>query len=266
MQRIKIKIKLGPFLKKRGLEIAPLCAAVIVWQIIADFAVKNPFILPSFYSVVLSLFKLWRIIPLDIFMSLLHFGIGLALAICVAVPIGACMGWFRRVDRAVDPIIEVIRPIPPIAWIPFAIIWCHLTHQAAGFVVFIGAVFPILINTYAGFRGVEKILVEAAQVLGCSKNRDLIKSVAFPSSLPSIATGIRIGMGVGWMCVVAAEMFGVSRYGLGFRLFQRFYFLHQTDNLLLYMIILGLIALILDRAFRYFVEERLFRWRAGIVV
>jgi NitT/TauT family transport system permease protein len=107
--------------------------------------------------------------------------------------------------------------------------------------------------------------VEAAKVLGCTKDRDLIKSVAFPSSLPSIATGIRVGMGIGWMCVVAAEMFGVSKNGLGFRLYQRFYYAHQMDNLLLYMIILGLIGLFLDRIFRYFVEKKLFRWRKGIV-
>lgn len=98
------------------------------------------------------------------------------------------------------------------------------------------------------------------------QNRDLVKSVAFPSALPSIATGTRIGMGVGWMCVVAAEMFGVSKYGLGFRLYQRFYYAHQMDNLLLYMPILGLIALLLDRAFRYFVEEKLLKWRVGMVV
>ena len=93
----------------------------------------------------------------------------------------------------------------------------------------------------------------------------MIKSVAFPFSLPYIATGIRIGMGVGWMCVVAAEMFGVSKSGLGFRLFQVFWPLHMMDKLVAYMIILGLVALFLDRVFRYFVEERLFKWKKGIV-
>jgi NitT/TauT family transport system permease protein len=257
--------RLVRFLKGRRLEMVSLCIAAIVWQIAADFVVKDPILLPSFYDVLLSFFELWRIIPLDILISLLHFGIGLAIAACVGIPIGIAMGWFRRADRAADPIVEILRPIPPLAWIPFAIVWFGLTHYSAGFIVFIGALFPILINTYAGFRDVPKTLVEAAKVLGCTKDRDLIKSVAFPSSLPSIATGIRVGMGIGWMCVVAAEMFGVSKNGLGFRLYQRFYYAHQMDNLLLYMIILGLIGLFLDRIFRYFVEKKLFRWRKGIV-
>lgn len=257
--------RLTLFFRKRGLEIISLLVAVIVWQIIADFVVKDPFFLPSFYAVLLSFFELWRIIPLDTLISLLHFGIGLAAAICVAIPIGALMGWFRAADRIADPIVEIIRPIPPIAWIAFAIVWFGLTHHSAGFVVFIGAIFPILINTYAGFRDVPKMLVEAAKVLGCTKSRDLVRSVAFPYALPFIATGTRIGMGVGWMCVVAAEMFGVSKNGLGFRLYQRFYYAHQMDNLLLYMIILGLVALLLDRLFRHFVEDKLFKWKKGMV-
>lgn len=88
---------------------------------------------------------------------------------CVGIPIGIVMGWFRMADRTIDPLIEIILPIPPIAWIAFAIVWFGLTHHSAGFVVFIGAVFPILLNTYAGFRNVSKTLVEAAKVLGCTK-------------------------------------------------------------------------------------------------
>jgi len=254
------------FFKTRGLEIVSVCVAVLIWQVAADFVVRNPFFLPSFASVLVSLYNLWTTMVIDVSVSLLHFAIGLAAGMAVGIPLGAITGWFRTADRAADPIIEVIRPIPPIAWIPFAIVWFHLTHQAAGFVVFIGVLFPILINTYDGFRGTAKILVEAAKVLGCTRSRDLLRRVAFPYALPSTATGIRVGMGVGWMSVVAAEMFGVSKAGLGFRLFQEFYFLHQMDNLLLYMMVIGLTALLLDRLFRHFVEKRLFRWRAGVVV
>ena len=254
------------FLKGRGaIEVISLCVAVIIWEIVADFIIKDAIKLPSPYAVFLAFCELWEIIPWDIYISLLHFGIGLGAGAAVGITIGMLMGWFRIADRAMDPIVEILRPIPPLAWVPFAILWGGLTHFAAGFVVFIGALFPILLNTYVGFRGVDKTYIDAAKVLGCKEERRLIKSVAIPYSLPYIATGIRIGMGVGWMCVVAAEMFGVSKNGLGYRLFQIFWPLHMIDKLVVYMIILGLIALLLDRLFRHFVEDRLFKWRKGIV-
>lgn len=255
------------FLKGRVLEIASLCVAIIIWEFVADFIVKDRFLLPSFSTVVSAFSELLSSGMLlgDILTSLFHLAMGLAIAACVGITIGAVTGWFRIADRIADPIIEILRPIPPLAWIPFALIWLHLTHYTAGFIVFIGAVFPIMINTYAGFRNVPKVLVESARVLGCTKDHDLIKAVAFPSALPFITTGIRIGTGVGWMCVVAAEYFGVSTSGLGYRMWQKFYFFHQMDNLLVYMIILGLLALVIDRFFRFLTEKRLFKWHKETV-
>ncbi len=110
-----------------------------------------------------------------------------------------------------------------------------------------------------------KVLVETGKVLGCIGNRKLIRYVAIPYALPSIATGTRVGMGVAWMCVVAAEMFGVSNYGLGLRLFTDFFPMHQMDYVVAYMLILGLLALCIDRLFRHFVEDKLFKWKRGIV-
>jgi len=102
-------------------------------------------------------------------------------------------------------------------------------------------------------------------VLGCTKSRDLIRYVAFPSALPSIAAGIRIAMGIAWMCIVAAEMFGAStRSGLGYRMWDS-YSLHRMDMVLLYMIVLGLLGLLIDRSFRYVVQEKLLRWQAGLM-
>lgn len=255
------------FLKDRILEIISLCIVIIAWEFVADFVVRNQFLLPSFSAVVLAFSDLVSsgILLWDILTSLFHLAIGLIIATCIGIPIGALTGWYRIADRIADPIIEILRPIPPLAWIPFALIWLHLTHYAAGFIVFIGAIFPILVNTYAGFRNVPRVLVESAKVLGCTKDHDLIKAVAFPSALPFITTGIRIGTGVGWMCVVAAEYFGVSTSGLGYRIWQKFYFLHQMDNLLVYMIILGLLALLIDRSFRFLTEKKLLRWHREIV-
>ncbi len=189
----------------------------------------------------------------------------MGVAIAVGIPLGIMMGWFKTIDKAVDPIIEMIRPIPPLAWIPFAILWFGLTQYAAGFVIFVGAVFPILVNTYTGFRNTPRVLVESGKVLGCIKNRDLIFRIALPAALPAIATGVRVGMGVGWMCVVAAEMFGVSTYGIGWKIWH-WNDLHHMDMVLTYMLVLGFIALVIDRLFRYIVQEWWLKWQTGVVV
>ncbi len=252
-------------IKEKGLWLAPLLTVLILWELAARYVIKNPAMLPRFSEVIFSFYMLREDIILDILVSLLHFGIGLTLAFSVALPLAIGMGWFRNVFKALDPIVEILRPIPPLAWIPIAMVWFHLTHYAAGFIIFLGAFFPILIASYTGFRDVPKVLVETGKVLGCIGDRNLIKYVAFPYALPSVATGTRVGMGVGWMCVVAAEMFGVSENGLGYRLFNEFYWLHQMDYVVAYMLILGLVALCLDRLFRHFVEDKLFKWKKGIV-
>lgn len=251
--------------KEKGLWLVPLIIVLLLWEFIAGYVIRDPLMLPRFSAVIFSIYILREVLIPDILVSLLHFSIGMALAFSAALPLAIGMGWFRNVFKAIDPIIEILRPIPPLAWIPVAILWIGLTHSAAGFIIFIGAFFPILIDSYTGFRDVPKVLVETGKVLGCIGDKKLIKYVAFPYAFPSIATGTRVGMGVGWMCVVAAEMFGVSKYGLGYRLFQKFYFLHQMDYVVAYMLILGLLALCLDRLFRYFVEDRLFKWKKGIV-
>ena len=237
---------------------------IILWQLLA-MVIDNPLKLPSFLQVVEAMIRQWpTILWVDLPVSLIHFALGMGAGLLLALPIGMSMGWSRVAERIFDPIVELIRPIPPLAWIPFAIIWFGLTPQAAGFIVFVGAVFPILINSYLGFRSVPKVYVESAMVLGCTKNLDLVRYVAFPSALPSIAAGIRIAMGIAWMCIVAAEMFGAStRSGLGYRLWD-YYSLHMMDLVFLYMIVLGLLGLLIDRSFRYVVQEKLLRWQEGL--
>lgn len=203
------------------------------------------------------------IISEDLPVSSLHFSIGLGAGLLVALPLGMIMGWFKVADSIMDPIVELLRPIPPLAWIPFAIIWFGITNSAAGFIIFIGAVFPILINTYAGFKGLPRVYVESAKVLGATRDIDLIRYVALPQALPSIAAGIRIAMGIAWMCLVAAEMFGVSKNGLGFKIWDS-YGHYRMDEVFMYMIVLGLLGLAIDRTFRYVVEERMLKWRAGL--
>ncbi|MBN2110741.1 MAG: ABC transporter permease [Methanosarcinaceae archaeon] len=271
-------------LKGKGVEILSIVSALIIWQLIAVYVVQNKFFLPSFTDVSLAFYSVvsrqmdfpvdilsftrqiqMPVLIVDLLYSLMHFFIGMIGAFLIGMPMGMLMGWFRSVERVFDPLIEVVRPIPPLAWIPFAIIWIGLNPFGAGFLIFIGALFPIIINTFTGFKNIPRIYVEAAKVLGCNKDRELIRHVALPSALPSIAAGIRIAMGVGWMCLVAAEMFGVSKNGLGYKIWHHYY-LHNMDFVLVYMLVLGFLGLLIDRLLRLYVEGRLLKWRTGMVI
>ncbi len=257
---------LGKKLSDRWLGVLAILLILLFWQATASLVVKNPFILPSPVDVATAFLALVGngTILRDIGVSLIHFGIGLGTALVIGIPIGIAMGWFRGIDSFLDPVIEIIRPIPPLAWIPFAIVWFGLTNASAGFVIFIGAVFPILINTYSGFRGIPRVFVEAGKMLGCTSDGALIRYIAFPSALPQIAAGIRIASGVGWMCLVAAELFGVSKYGLGQKLWF-YYNLHQMDSVVVYMLLLGMIGLLFDWLFRFYIDRHFLRWRTGEV-
>ena len=260
-----IKRNVTSYLK--GIEALSIIVTVVIWQFTADVIVKSKLHLPSFTDVLFSFLNRIEsgVIFTDLFISLLHFSIGITAAFIIGTPIGIIMGWFKTANRVSDPLIEIIRPIPPLAWIPFAIVWFGLTHQSAGFVIFMGAVFPIIINTYTGIKNVQRVHVETAKVLGCMRDRDLIRYVALPSALPSIAAGERIGMGVGWMCLVAAEMFGVSRNGLGYKIWWH-YHLHQMDFVLVYMLMLGFLGLFIDKIFRSYLDRYFLQWRTGVVV
>jgi NitT/TauT family transport system permease protein len=250
-------------ISNKGIEALSILGLILFWQLMAGI-VGDTLLLPSFLQVMAALRNSWYVILTeDLPISLLHFLLGVFSGILVALPVGMGMGWSRAADRVFDPIVEIVRPIPPLAWIPFAIVWFGLTNESAGFIVFVGAVFPILINTYVGFRNIPRVYVESAKVLGATKDLDQIRYVAFPFALPSIAGGMRIAMGIAWMCLVAAEMFGVSTSGLGYKIWS-YYYLHKMDYVLMYMIILGMLGLFIDRSFRYVVEERLLRWQVGL--
>ncbi|SFM41738.1 ABC transporter permease [Methanolobus profundi] len=267
-------------LSGKSVEIVSICSAIILWQLIAVYVVQNKFYLPSFTDVTFAFVDILSrdakldllgldyqlpVLLVDLIYSLMHFWIGMLSALAIGIPVGMIMGWFQTIDRIVDPLIEIIRPIPPLAWIPFAIIWIGLNPLAAGFLIFIGAVFPIIINTFTGFKNVSRVYVEAAKVLGCNTDRELIRYVALPYALPSIAAGIRIAMGVGWMCLVAAEMFGVSRNGLGYKIWHHYY-LHNMEFVLVYMLLLGFLGLFIDRVLRYYIDGKLLKWRKGVVI
>jgi len=174
---------------------------------------------------------------------------GFFLGCLVGVPTGLLMGRFRYFEDSASTLIELIRPIPPIAWV--YIIYVVLVNDTPVFIVFIGSVFPVILSTMNGVKGIDPVLIEAAETLGAGK-KEILYKVVFPATLPSIVTGMKIGLGIGWMTVVAAEMVGLSEpRGLGYFLWSNS-IIPRYDYIAAGMIMIGIIGYIMS-----FVLERI---------
>ncbi len=178
----------------------------------------------------------------------------------VAIPLGIAMGWWRLVYNQVQPIMEILRPIPPLAWIPLSILWFGLGDEQNEFIIFLGMFFPILVNTIVGVKNIEPNLVRAARSLGAPEYK-VLGRVVFKGALPQIITGVRIGLGVGWMALVAAELVGANS-GLGFLINDARSML-RTDVIVVGMLTIGLIGLLIDIAIRM-ISRRLLPWSLAL--
>jgi ABC-type nitrate/sulfonate/bicarbonate transport system permease component len=250
---------------ERLLRLSSPLIFLILWEIAARLLVTP--LLPSPTQVFLSLIEL---LPggkqvekfggdllLHSFESLKRVGGGFILASAIGIPLGITMGWSRKAEHLFDPLIQIFRPIPPIAWIPLAILLFGIGLRMAIFITFLGAFFPILINTIAGVDNVSKIFIEAAVSLGAKRSWEILKKVIFPAALPAMLTGLRVGLGVAWMCVIAAEMVA-AKSGLGYLIISARW-IHQIDVVVVGMMMIGLIGLAFDQSFRR-VERKLLRW------
>ena len=171
---------------------------------------------------------------------------GLILASVFAIPLGILMGWYKTLEDIATVVISVLRPIPPVAWIPFSILWFGIGMVPAIFIIFMGCVFPILVYTLDGVKRTDKVLIESAQTLGAS-DRQVLTRVVLPSVFPNIVSGLKVGVGIALMCTISAEMIGSSS-GLGYMILQatsRF----DPGTTVVGMIVIGLIGLILDYVF-----------------
>ena len=181
---------------------------------------------------------------------------GFALAALVAVPLGLLIGRNEKVRALLDPFLQLMRPIPVTAWLPLSMILFGLGPRSAFFLVFLGAFYPILLNTVFGVRSVEKRLFEAASMLGCSGTAQFFR-VVLPASLPSIFTGLRLGLGLAWFVIVVGEMTGVPQ-GLGAVIMDG-RTLSRTELVICGMIVIGIAGFISDRII-VAVMNRLLRW------
>lgn len=200
---------------------------------------------------------LWR----HIGSSLMRVAGGFALAVAVAVPVGLWMGRVDSVYRALNPLVQLMRPISPIAWIPLTILWFGVGDASPIFLIFLAAVFPLIVQSAAGVHAIERRYLAAAENFGVPR-MTLLRQVILPAALPDIVVGMRIGLGVAWLVVVAAEMIA-PRSGLGYLIIDSRNAGNRYDLVVAGMIVIGMIGLLLDGAMRQLERLQSVRWRYG---
>lgn len=185
--------------------------------------------------------------------------VGFCIAAVSGVFLGIIVGWWPRARDLLEPVIEILRPIPPLAWIPLAMLWFGLGFKPAVFLIWLGAFFPILLNTVLGIEGTPKNLIEVAKTLGANSWQILFK-VGVPSATPSIMAGLRIGIGIGWMCLVAAELTG-SNSGLGYMIMY-YYSTMEAAKTVAGMLMIGIVGYLAFMGLKK-LEDRMLFWRVS---
>jgi len=236
-----------------------IVALLVAWW--GAIVVTQSLIFPTPWGVVTGAIELlvngtlWR----HIGASLLRVGTGFALAVCVAVPLGLWMGWVRGAYNTLNPLFQMLRPISPIAWIPIAILWFGVGNASPIYLIFISSVFPMIVQTTVGVHTIDKRYLRAAENFGVSR-ATLFRQVVIPAVLPQVLVGMRIGLGVAWLVVVAAEMIAL-RSGLGYMIMDSRNAGNRYDLVIAGMIIIGVIGLSLDSTMRRLERIRWVRWR-----
>ncbi|HEX4022046.1 MAG TPA: ABC transporter permease [Acidobacteriaceae bacterium] len=197
----------------------------------------------------------------DIIDSLRRVAISFGAAALLGIPIGLTLGWYPAADQVVNPVMQILRPISPIAWIPVAIIFFGVGDKAAIFLIFLGAYFPIVVACVSGVSNVPSMYRRAGRNFGLSPAQILAK-VVFPAALPRILMGLRIALGIAWLVVVAAEMIAVDS-GLGYLVIDSRNSGKRYDLVVAAMLLIGVIGLILDLGFRQLEKIKSVRWGFG---
>jgi len=273
---------LKSLLIKTGVYLFVPFVFLVMWGFIAS-RLNNEVILPDVWQVGGLFMKptdnliAMGSLAINVAVSLVRVLSGYILAVCMAVPLGIVMDYYGTAFRLLNGFLAMFRPIPPLAWVPLVLAWfgvaslATLFHVEKGtaymylsnlkfsmiFIIFIGAFYPILTSSIHGVMSVRSTFLDSARVLGASE-WDMFRKILLPASLPSIVNGMRIGLGVAWMCLVSAEMLPGSLSGVGY-LITHAYTLARTDIVIAGMISIGAIGAVLDYFFRI-IENRKFIW------
>jgi NitT/TauT family transport system permease protein len=228
------------------------CVVAAVSLLAWDLAVRTTHndLFPGPWQVVLGIVELLRkgLLPKYVVASLFRVTWGFGLAVLIGVPFGLFLGWFRMAYQAFNPLIQVLRPISPIAWIPLAILWFGVSDASPVFLIFLASVFPITVSATAAVQNLQPVYLRAAKNFGLGRGQ-LFARVILPATLPQILTGVRIALGVAWLVVVAAEMIAVNS-GLGYLIIDARNAGKRYDLVVAGMLVIGLIGLVLDLLIR----------------
>jgi ABC-type nitrate/sulfonate/bicarbonate transport system permease component len=259
--------KYGEQAKTVGYNFISLIVVVILWTLFSWWQ-NSPFF-PSpreIWNAFLVLATQGDVEGISLFshiwVSLVRIFAGFGAACALGIPLGLIMGLYPRFYNRTRAIIEPVRFIPPIAWIPMAIVLL-VGFSRYAFLIWLGAFFPIFITTLLSVTRVNPIHVNVAKVFGAHRWY-IVRKIVLPSVLPDIATGMRVGLGIAWMCIVAAEMIGGEMVGIG-RLILKYAELLRMGEIIVGMLVIGIIGFIMNEIF-IVVERRLFRWRSQVSI
>src|SRR5580698_5105116 len=229
-----------------------------VWQFSVVWSHTKVF--PSPHDVVKGLISLARknVLWFDIVDSLRRVALGYGAAAILGIPLGLVLGWYPAANQVVNPALQILRPISPIAWIPLAIIFFGVGDNAAIFLIFLGAFFPIVVACVDGVSNVPSMFRRAGRNFGLAPAQ-LLTRVVFPAALPQIIVGLRLALGISWIVVVAAEMIAVDS-GLGYLVIDSRNSGKRYDLVVAAMLLIGVIGLALDLCFRRLENIRSVRW------
>jgi ABC-type nitrate/sulfonate/bicarbonate transport system permease component len=239
---------------------APLLLFFVVWELVSRSDPSFTLLLPPPTKVLAAAAELTARGELQehILASLKRVGVALVFACGIGFPLGAALGASRTFQWFFEPIVNFFRPIPPLAWIPMSIVWLGIGDAQNEFIIFLGAFFPIVMNTMQGVRDVEKQFIRAAQTLGAHR-LSIAMTVILPSALTSMFVGLRVGLGIAWMALVAGELVAATS-GLGFLISQG-RLLFRTDYIIVGMVMIGIIGLLLDAGI-VIVQRLIMPWRS----
>ena len=248
------------------LSIAGIFSVLAIWQVSVMIGLVDEKMLPAPTKILETLiYKLGNKAPdgnvlyINIFASLQVALAGFLTAIVIGVPLGLLMGWWTYADRFIRPIFELVRPVPPIAWIPLVVVWMGVGLKAKALIIFFTAFVPCVINSYTGIKLTNKTLIDVSRTFG-APNVEIFWKVGVPSALPMVFAGIRVALGNSWSTLVAAEMLAASA-GLGYMI-QIGRTVARPDIVIVGMVVIGaigaILSLILSRAEKYFL-----RWKVN---
>ena len=246
----------------RALGLLPLIALLAAWQLAAAAEIYPPVLLPSPARVAMVFVTDYADVARNATASILRVMVGVSLAFMIAVPLGLLIGRYRVLDAISDWSIQIFRSVPPISLIPMAILFFGIGDKPAIILIFLAATWPLLINTIFGVRSIERTLIKVARAARASEWL-IFRDVIFPSALPAIFTGLRLGIGGGWLTVVTAEMIAVKS-GLGYMILNA-QLTFRSELIVAGIIVIGAIGLIADQGVRA-LRARVCGWQEGLNV